>query len=490
MKRYRNLLILAAVLALLVGAYFLISSLSKKGGTEAETTLPESYTAASVAPEQLVSVKITVKEDDGERVLSFSLSDDAASWKWSEDGDVPLDNSGFASMVSALNGAVTDVRMESVGASDLEKYGLNEPALRAEFGYSDGKKAEYIIGGYNSFNSKYYFSEASEPGTVYMVSSSVFNALNVTVPDLIKKDEIPSVTPSRDTSVAFDIGGKKYVYSYYPNGSGTDYTDAYKWYLSVDGGKPIRVGTGAGKDIDGMLSGLYTRDVAAYTDIDLSSFGLTDPVTMTVSYTRTDKITDSQTGETKEAAVPASYVLKIGAQDEGGDYYVVTETSKLVYTAAYSDVIEMLTAEDPRSVMPETVEDINYALVEKAVFTAGGKSASVILSHNTDGTGYAYAGGGAVDAEKFSAVTAALHALKVDTYSDLVERDAAQSADPIFSLTLSFNYEGASDMTLSLIPYTENYCLVSFAGREDQLVLRDSLTDLLDAVSALAEGAA
>ncbi len=490
MKRYRNLLILAAVLALLVGAYFLISSLNKKGGTEAETTLPESYTAASVAPEQLVSVKITVKEDDGERVLSFSLSDDAASWKWSEDGDVPLDNSGFASMVSALNGAVTDVRMESVGASDLEKYGLNEPALRAEFGYSDGKKAEYLIGGYNSFNSKYYFSEASEPGTVYMVSSSVFNALNVTVPDLIKKDEIPSVTPTKGTTVTFDFGGKKYVYSYYPNGSGTDYTDAYKWYLSVDGGEPVRVGTGTGKDIDGMLSGLYTRDVAAYTDIDLSSFGLAEPATMTVSYTRTDKITDSQTGETKEAAVPASYVLKIGARDEDGYYYVVTETSKLVYTSAYSDVFETLMSDDVRRVMPETVEDINYALVEKAVFTAGGKSAAVTLSYLSGETEYAYAGGGAVDAEKFSAVTAALHALKVDTYSDLVERDAAQSADPIFSLTLSFNYEGASDMTLSLIPYTENYCLVSFAGREDQLVLRESLTDLLDAVSALAEGAA
>ena len=489
MKRLKTLIIAAAVLAVLVGVYFLITGvLVREDGTEDQTEAETVY-PAPVVPDNLTGLKLTLRGEEGEepRVLSFKLKDDATGWLWEDDPDVPLDNTFFAEIVSTLSAETTSVILEGATDEELASYGLSEPACVAEFSYSDGSSYKYSVGNYNAFNKRYYFSEASAPRKVYMVTSPIMTSLDAKIEDALLWDTTPGVTVAKVTSLAIESGGRKLVYTYYPNGKSSDYTDAFNWYLSVDGADEIRVGAEVADEINSLVTGLRFTGCVWFTGELPEEYGLASPAVMTLSYNRTDKVTDSSTGTEKEVSVPATYLLSVGSLGEDG-YYVRTETSKLVYTLAESDTVAKLIAAEPQSILPLSVENLNYALVDKLEMSFAGKSLTVNLVHDTSGaekTVYTDGEGKEISEELFTALTGAMDALSAQSFADRTPA-TVETLETLFTAVVSFNSEGIAAETLVISTYADGLCRASFAGRDDQLVSREAVGALLEAAAAIA----
>ena len=492
MKRTTKLLIAAAVLAVLIGVYFLVSRLTGGEDLPEDTGTGEIYTPAPVTPDGLTGLKITAKGEEGEepRTLVFNLKEDATGWLWEEDPGVPLDNNAFAEIVSMLSGEETSVVINGATADQLRKFGLEDPSFTAEFSYSSGKAEKYLLGIYNA-QKKYYFSEASDPNRVYMVSSAVKTALDVTVKDMLLWDTTPTVTAAGLISLTFEEqgeGGRKLVYTAYPNGKSTDYTDAFNWYLSVDGAEEIRVGSGFAAELNDAVTCLGFRDCVHFTGPTDPGFGLDSGTVMTLRYNRTDKVTDSTTGTGKEVTVPDSFTLVFGSIAPDGSYYVSAGDSGLVYTVYDSDVFAKLMTADPHNVMPETVEDLNYQLVEGMDLSFSGSTVRVILEHDVSGaekTVYKDGAGREISEELFSAFTEKLHALEAKSYVNMTDAGSG-AGEVLFTAVISFNSEGIGPETLTLSTYAEGLCRASFAGRDDQLVAREDVDVLIEVASALA----
>ncbi|MBO7375909.1 MAG: DUF4340 domain-containing protein, partial [Clostridia bacterium] len=402
-----------------------------------------------------------------------------------------LDNAAFAEIVSMLSAEETGILIEGATADQLRKYGLDDPSFTAEFSYSSGRTEKYLLGIYNTQNKKYYFSEASAPDRVYMVSSAVKTAIDVTVKDMLLWDGTPSVTSAKVTSLTFEKageGGRKLVYTYYPNGKSADYTDAYNWYLSTDGSDEIRVGKEFADELNSAVTSLGFRDCVHFTGEPDPAYGLDSSTLMTLAYNRTDTVTDSTTGTQKEVTVPAAFTLCFGNMSEDGSYYVSTGDSGLVYTLYDSDVFAKLIAADRHEVMPLTAEDLNYRLVDRAELSFSGKTLDLGFVHDTSGaekTVYRDGSGREIPEELVTAFTEKLHALKAASFTDMTDPGAG-AGEILFSAKFSFNTEGTAPETLSVGTYADGLCRVSFAGRDDQLVSRESVDELIEAASALA----
>lgn len=492
MKRLKNLIIASVSLAVLVGVYFLVTKvIVKNDGGKEETTEAETYVPAPVAPENLTGISISIAGDEGEekRELSFKLKDDATGWLWTGDENVPLDNNAFASIVTALSGETSDVCLENATDAELASYGLDDPQCTAEFTFSDGSVQKYNIGAYNGFNKRYYFSEASAPRTVYMVSGSALSALDLTIKDMLLWDEVPSVSSASVTSLSFEKDGKKLVYTYYPHGKSSDYTDSFNWYLSVDGGEEIRVDSGVANEIMEVVTSLGFYDCVWFTgERPEGAFGLDAATVMTISYNRTDTVSDSTTGTSKEVTVPATFTLSIGGFDPESRLYASTDSSVLVYTLYDSDLISKIMKADLHDIMPERVENINFALVDGIDLAFGEKKTTITLTHDATGSDdvdYTDSLGRKIEAADFDAFREKLASLTALSFTDRTEA-ASGSGETLFTATFTFDTEGTEPQTLLITTYADGLCRASFAGRDDQLVSREAVDALLEAAAAIA----
>lgn len=484
MKRIRTLIILLVVLGLLLAGYFIVKNTVKDDSGENTVPAAETYSVSDLTPDDLCSLDLKITESaDGETTvknLSFVLSDDETVWLWKEDTDVPLDNTAFAMIVQALSGATSATKMTDVTQEKLEEYGLANPYIEACFGFTHDRKVTYRVGKKNSFNSLYYFSDAAAPTTVYMVSEDVADTLNLSVASCLKWDEIPEISKSNVNSVSFVRDGKTLTYKYYPTGKEGAYTSSLNWYLSVDGQDEIAVSPDLGEGLLNMASNLAFYDCVQYTGEIGEEYGLSSSAVMTIDYTSVETVEDSQTGASTSISKPAKYVLMLGVQNDDGDYYAKTETSKLIYTVLYSEVLETALSDRSRDVLPAGICYLDVANLNKAKFTAGDKTLSVTVTHNAESDSYADDSGAEFNYDAFTAITDAIAATGADSYADLVEPVASSGNDLVFCAEFEFDSSDVKEAKLEIRNYSENYCRVSFMGRDDQLVTVENAQKLAD----------
>ncbi len=478
MKKIRNILIMLILLVALLIVYLVVSPMWREDGPETTEPMP-SHTVAVIDHTGLVGLEL---EHEGE-TLVFALNDAATEWNWSEDGEVPLDNMVFATLVTALNEASSNYKLESITEAQLAEYGLAEPALRVRFTFSDGTSKEYNIGNLNSFNSLYYLSESSAPDTVYMVNSSVVSTLELDIYDFVLIETPPAITEGKIIDVCYTGANDYRAFKYYPSGKDADYTDRYNWYyeqgLSNMSTIPPEypLDGGLADTLSDLVTGL-SFDECVGLDLSDEKYGFSEGKKLVIRY----NVDQGETGVLTEK----EYVIYLGSQTEDGEIYAHTAESKLVYTLSAADEWVSLISSESAKLSPDEIWLPNYERIDSMIFSAGENTLAVNVK-NTDGK-ISYSSDALDDADTISALISELEGLKATSNIAYLEDDAAEVEKTLMlSVKIAFNAGSNAELEMTVTRYSLNYCLVSFNGRADQLITledAESLTSMMSDIFA------
>lgn len=466
-----------AVLGVLLAVYFLAAPMWSEEDEVTTEPIP-SHTVAEIDHMQLVGFELM----KGEEKLSFALNGSATEWDWSEDSEVPLDNMVFAEIVTAFNEAKSNYKLEGVSEAQLADYGLDEPAYRVKFTYSDSSVKEYVVGMMNSFNSLYYFCEASATDTVYMVPAALVSSLDLDIFDFVLIETPPELTEGKLTDVNYVSGQNYHTFRYYASGHPADYTDKYDWYfeegsLGVSSLPPERpLDTGIADTLVSLVTGMYFEECVALDSSD-EKYGFSDSKKIVIRY-------NADEGE-NGVLTEKTYTVYLGSQADDGSIYARTDSSKLVYSLGASDEwLEILSSENA-GLMPKELWLPNYELIESMTFKTSAGSLTVNVK-NTDGK-IAYSSDKSDDTDAINALVSALESLKATSNIAYFEDDAAAvEKNEIFSVTVAL--KGKSAIEMKVTRFSMNYCIVSFNGREDQLLTLEDAQKFADTVSAFFAG--
>lgn len=471
MKRAKNLIIMAAVLAVLLAVCFVVKALTKEPDVTTDETAAETFSIGKIDHNSLCSVSVTNIRDGGKETLNFRLNDTGDGWIWDGNEELPLDNSKFVALVSAVSGAVSDYKMK-VETSKLGDYGLDDPASSVTFGFDDGKAVTYLAGSRNSFNGMYYFADAADVNSVYVVDPAVALASDVTVLDMIRFDKIPTLTAASVKAVSWQIGSDTLKYTRYSAGNPDYYTDYYSWFLSVNGGKERPVSPDFAGKLEGMLEGMFLTECVSYDRADEAKFGMDHPVAVTVDYVVTDTVENSETGLKTDIDRDEKLVLEFGGTAEDGTRYARPEGSAMIYGFYGSEFITELLGAGEITVLPAEIVTLN---VDQIVFfkaTSGDKTLTVNIIHGADTDVYKHEDGTELTEKEYNAFgefLAAINNVRAVSDTSLVGKTAEQERE-IFRLELGFVNEKCPSGTLVITEYGGNYCRISFLDRDSQLV--------------------
>ena len=143
-KKTRNLMILLAVLVVLVGAYFLITALTR----QEEELEQQAQTLFSC--EQSDISKITYEYEEEKISLVYS----GENWIYEKDETFPLDQSYVETMLSALSNV--EVLRSFQAEDDLASYGLSSPEAKVTALLDNGEEVTFSVGSYNDVTSVSY----------------------------------------------------------------------------------------------------------------------------------------------------------------------------------------------------------------------------------------------------------------------------------------------------------------------------------------------
>lgn len=470
------------VLVLLVIVYLVASPMWSEDTPE-DTSGEETFAVATIDHTLLVGLELTWGE---EASLSFTLNDKATEWDWSENSEVPLDNMAFATVVTSLNDARSKYKLEGVTAEELAEYGLDEPSMKVKFSFSDSSSKEYFFGKLNSFNNLYYISEASAPTTVYMVDAAVKDSLELEIYDFVLEETPPAITEAKINRVEYypQLDEFYTIFSYHPSGKASEYTDRYEWYYNIDhknisSSSVIAPGYPVDGDVADTLASLVTGlsfDECVGLDYSDGNYGFSDTHKIVISYNATE-------GET-DVLQKQEYVIYLGSQTEDGKIYAHTADSKLVYLLGSSDEWISLLSSTRAQLLPDEVWLPNYEFVDSMTFTSGADTVTVNVK-TTDGN-TSFTSSASDDAEAISALVKALENLtaksNVEYFSD--DSSLVEPAE-MFAVEIAFNAGAAPKLDMIIERYSQNYCLVNFNGRADQLVTLEDAQAIVDMIASL-----
>lgn len=189
MKNLKFIIISLVVLALLIGAFFLVKGLNKEDVVEEEPAAEE----------------IVVMDDSNDEITTFAYSTElgdmnftkmSGSWTYPSDSTMPVNQEFVQAIADAFTKVVAT--REIVGG-DESAYGFDEPTLEASVCTRTGHTRVYVVGAKNDMSGGYYLKHDDR---IYMVDStlvdataySLFDAIPVGSLETIEADSITSLT--------------------------------------------------------------------------------------------------------------------------------------------------------------------------------------------------------------------------------------------------------------------------------------------------------
>lgn len=332
MKKTGKLLVLTAVLGLMIGAAQAAKDLN--GKKQAEEEKAEKKTVIfSTDPGRGTDLSFTV----GENSLSFKKADDV--WTVTETPEYPLDGEKIEELLESLEEVTSFRTIEKI--SDASDYGLAEPECTVTL---DGKTLSF--GNIQELDGYVYTSNGD--GNVYLVDTSVMEAFQTDLDNLLRMEEIPQMTDL--VSFRVDTPDGTYEIVHLPE-SGIAYSDAYVYFMK-DGEEYTALDTSLATAFLENVTQLK-REACIEWNADedlLQNSGLAEPqVRVTVTYTETEKIETEETDsdgntifETKEK--PCTFVLNLsGSYARIGDSRMIYRIdSALEVKLRYTTVTELL----------------------------------------------------------------------------------------------------------------------------------------------------
>ncbi len=181
-KQKIQLLILAVVCLLCVGAYFGARYL----GTAEEKEETETFTATDFSVSDVIELIVS-----GDYPLNFTKDNEV--WKNAQDRNASISQSMVESLLTQIHHVTSDTCIEN--PEDLGQYGLDEPSMTITVTLKNGSSIILNIGDANGMTGDYYLQVEGNT-SVYTLSPSVVSAFEKTPEDFIEETETESETES------------------------------------------------------------------------------------------------------------------------------------------------------------------------------------------------------------------------------------------------------------------------------------------------------
>lgn len=256
MKLYRNAIILVVIVALLGGAYFLISrNKAADDGTIDETT--DIIKLTDYTSDQVES--LTLQNPDGTYVIVKKDTD----WVLSSPTDINADTSVLSSIVINASSVTADKLVEE-NAQDMSIYGLDDPIL-VKLKVADNKETTLEIGDMTPTKSGYY-ARVSGENKVYVIDSYTGGKLVISRNDMRLKT-LYNITSDIINQLSMDRNGQNVFASSMDADNNWSLTQPIKGSMNTTAVSP-------------MLEALANATVTEFIEdkpSDLSQYGLDSP---------------------------------------------------------------------------------------------------------------------------------------------------------------------------------------------------------------------
>ena len=463
MKRQtKTLLILAIVLVLIAGGYFLLRAMNAK-----EEQSQETEENILLAAQSLTALDVT-REDE---TLRFVKEGDV--WSYAPDASFPLDAEAFAEVTAALEKVVSKRVVEET-PDDLSRYGLDTPTAVLKTTSQDGGTATLKLGAANDDAWGYYVMVGDDPA-VYLVSKTDCKALDFKLYDVLKQDVPPTIISTSINLMRIRNGENTTSLYYNEDSSDKVYSFSFTWFLDE----------ALSRAADATKAGLIADEVCAL-DFEscvnysasgeaLAPYGLAEPAGEALI--RYEASTTDGGLEKKE------FTLYWGDrfEQEGQEYvYCRMSDSNMVFTELVSDLNQLLESSE-QDCLPTEICAVRIATIDEVEITVDGtKTKGSAKRDEEDNTTY-YINGEEADKQAF----VAMYTLLTNLHQESTAKEPAAGEQVILQIRFLRNTQTFQDLTLKVFTYDENFYRVEFNGRGDQLINRRQIDKFITALNGL-----
>jgi len=432
MKNYRVTIILLAVLAVLVGAYLLISNLKLFETEKYIYNFNEGKVKASVR-------EIWVDSKD----KNYDFVKDKDRWTMVKPAPYKLDQDVMKGVENALLVMQPESEVEK-NPADLAKYGLDKPDTKIRFKLDGGTEKTLLIGSQTSMSNIYYVKDSDSP-EVYTLTLGTINTFTAPVSDFRDK-----------TLLAVDLGKLK---------SFTFYKDGVKQFKVDDSGtgrvkwkvvEPVEEDTKGDifNSIIRNVSQLKIKDFIEDKASNMAQYGLDKPA---YAVTLTDETGKSQT-------------LYYGKYDEGKlGSYIRVDNGEAVYTVSMENFKpDNVKLGDILGLSPLSIA---IGKVDKITVVDNGKTTQYVNSGKGDDT--FTLDGKQVDKANFTTLYVNLMALTSEGYDPAIKTGA-----PEMTITFDLKDNGGSEK-LELIKRDDSSYFMVVDGKPMKYYLTAKKVDLV-----------
>ncbi len=450
MKFYRNAIILIAVLALLVAAYFLVINKSDDNGSEQSGADTETIRVSDYKAED---VKKIIIENQDEK-LEFEKKDE--KWGLSSPADLKVNADSVTGMATEVTGLIAS-KIVDEDSSDVKKYGLDAPQLLITVILNDDTSRVIELGNQTPMGDGYYAKE-KDKAKVYVISKYVGEKL-LNAKNNVRDKTIFSGNAEDIVSISMERGGSL-VYS-------AEKQDESTWNLTAPIEGSVNVDS-VGKMVDAVAN-VTVADFVEEKPSDLGKYGLASPAYSLEYETAKDGKIKLMLGTLNKDTY--RFYAKLGSSDE---VFQIDSTAfdfldkplkeivdVFVYIVNISDVSRIVVDMDGKTTTCDIETDKDNDN-DKDKFTVNGKDATMKDEN---------------DKQPFRKFYQALIGLTLD--------DVEIGAVPQGEAEITFTYylrKAPNRMTVEFIPKDDNYYYVVKNGKYSNIVIRKDKFDQTESV--------
>ena len=495
MKRYKRLLIMAAVLVVACIATLALTRYEEK--QEQIRTSDEIILQIPTDTVQSVSW-----EYSGGGSLAFHKTDEG--WKYQDDEAFPVSEEKVMAILEHFEEYGVTFVISDV--TDYAQYGLDDPEAVLHLA-TEERSYDIKMGAFSKMDEQRYIDIGD--GNVYLVGEDPIDYVSASLSDMILHDD----TPGFETVVDITFSGSE-NYTIVRTDESTDtYNPEDDIYFVERNGKTVPLDTGKVRQYLNTVTSLDLLDYVTYnaTEEELQTYGLDDPmlsVTVNFTYTETDEDGEETTvsdtcifhiSENPEERSEADKQIAEGNNAGSVTKYVRIGNSQIVYTmddtdfailkaAAYDDLRhgEVFWADfDTVTRIDIALEGNEHTLVselnedEERVWYYGEDALTPSTEETTDDSEENQAEEEA-DTLDISGIEAALLNLTADSFTDELPTEVEE-----IGLTLYLDNENFPTVEVRLYRYDGSLCLAVVDGDPVSLVTRSSVMELVEAVQAI-----
>ena len=471
MKRYKRVIILAAVLVVACIATFALTRYEEKQ----ENIRTSDEIIMQIPSENVLSISWDYSGGGG---LAFNKTDDG--WKYQDDEAFPVSEEKVMDILEHFESYGVTFVIEDV--TDYSQYGLDEPECTLHLATAE-RSYDIKMGDFSKMDEQRYIDIGD--GNVYLVGEDPVDYVSSSLSNMILHDDTPGFEKVVDITFA---GTENYTVVRTDESTNTYDPEDDIYFVERDG-KTVPLNTASVKTFLNTITSLDLLTYATYnaTAEELATYGLDDPtlsVTVNYTYTNDDDETVSDTCTIHISENPEERAASDAAVAEGNTATAVTKyvrigDSQIVYTMDDTD-FAILKATSYDDLRHKTLYWGDFEIVKQIDITLEGEEHSIVskLEGEEDAQELVwYYGETELD---ITTVQSALEALSADSFTDELP-----SKDEEIGITLHLDNENFPTVEIRLYRYDGSLCLAVVDGDPVSLVFRSSVMDLVEAVQAI-----